>query len=221
MQAADYQRLLQQFPVVRNKNFQSRTHLRPVPHKQISHHNTTFVETPVATSIHPTAPPSSGLSPNEGTAIKVIVKSLKGCEYTIEVRTNDRVSHLKSLVEGEAAIPVERQRLILKGKALNDDDTIREAGVTDGTKLHLIIRSAPKITSEGGSEVVVPPTHKPLSTDDVVMTDAPSAPVQEPIKSEPVSDPVQTIPAMQVPSQFWDSLYERLCAHLAPAVAKS
>jgi hypothetical protein len=81
--------------------------------------------------------------------MKLTVKIIQGVECCVEITEEDTVEDLKTAVERELAIPVANQRLILKGKTLQDSSVIKEIKVKDGDKVHLSVRkpSAVDVTS--------------------------------------------------------------------------
>lgn len=57
----------------------------------------------------------------------------------------DTVSHLKQRIyQQQSAYPVQRQRLLVKGKVLNDTKKLSELGLQDGNMIHLMLTAAPK-----------------------------------------------------------------------------
>mmetsp|Transcript_12537 Transcript_12537/g.31516 ORF Transcript_12537/g.31516 Transcript_12537/m.31516 type:complete len:98 (+) Transcript_12537:3-296(+) len=80
----------------------------------------------------------------------VNIKTLTG--KTIKVEGADptwRVLDLKLAVEREEEIPVDQQRLIHSGKALDkEEETLVGCGVKDGAVLHLVLR-IPKLGALG------------------------------------------------------------------------
>ena len=56
-------------------------------------------------------------------------------ECCVEITEEETVEDLKTAVERELQIPVANQRLILKGKTLQDSSSIKEISVKDGDKV--------------------------------------------------------------------------------------
>ncbi|KAH7590942.1 NEDD8-like protein RUB1 [Nakaseomyces glabratus] len=67
------------------------------------------------------------------------VKTLTGKEIPVEVSGEDKVYHIKELLEEKEGIPPSQQRLIFHGKQINNDDTISTAKLSDGMQLHLVL----------------------------------------------------------------------------------
>jgi len=80
--------------------------------------------------------------------MKLTVKIIQGVECCVEITEEETVEDLKTAVERELQIPVANQRLILKGKTLQDSSIIKEISVKDGDKVHLSVRKS------GGGEAV-------------------------------------------------------------------
>ncbi|XP_068758572.1 ubiquitin-like protein 4A [Montipora capricornis] len=72
--------------------------------------------------------------------MQITVKKLNGQEVRLEVSCNDLVSTIKKLVSEKLKIPVAQQRLVFKGKTLQDTTCLREHLILDGSKLHLSIK---------------------------------------------------------------------------------
>jgi len=83
-------------------------------------------------------PPPLTFPPPQIIEIEVKVKVLqKGTDVVIKVRPGETVERLKEIIARQVGIPVGAQRLILKGKVLNNPKTLSECGVTPGSVVHL------------------------------------------------------------------------------------
>ena len=60
-------------------------------------------------------------------------------ECCVEITEEETVEDLKTAVERELQIPVANQRLILKGKTLQDSSSIKEISVKDGDKVRSML----------------------------------------------------------------------------------
>jgi len=80
----------------------------------------------------------------------ITVKILRGRECTIEAPVNSSVSFIKQLVARELDVPVDKQRLLFRGKTLADSQCLRDYNIVDGNKLHLVVRNS-ELGSECGS----------------------------------------------------------------------
>ena len=70
-------------------------------------------------------------------AFKIEIKALTGMEFFLDVSENLSIFNLKILIEEIINIPIFDQRLILKGKQLENHFTIRHYNLKEGSLLHL------------------------------------------------------------------------------------
>lgn len=92
---------------------------------------------------------------NVAATIKVTVKTLKpASQFEIfNLKLTDTIATLKDRISQQRSIPMKQQRLLIKGKVLNDIKPLAEYAITDGTVVHLMIR-APTTASEPKSEEI-------------------------------------------------------------------
>ncbi|XP_043226565.1 ubiquitin-like protein 4A [Amphibalanus amphitrite] len=69
--------------------------------------------------------------------MQLTVKILQGAECQLEVSESATVSMLKTLVESRLGVPRASQKLVFRGKTLQDDDTMTACRLTDGAKVFL------------------------------------------------------------------------------------
>ncbi|CAM8977684.1 unnamed protein product [Rhodiola kirilowii] len=81
--------------------------------------------------------------------VQLNVKTLDSQIYSFCVDKNMPVSLFKEKIADEVGLPVERQRLIFRGKVLKDDHLLSEYHAEDGHTLHLVARQ-PTEPSAGG-----------------------------------------------------------------------
>jgi len=72
--------------------------------------------------------------------MKVSVKILQGAECNVDIVGADSVDHLKELVKVQLNICPSDQRLLHKGKTLQDGTLIKEYNLREGDKLHLVVK---------------------------------------------------------------------------------
>uniref|UniRef100_A0A7N0U3Y4 Ubiquitin-like domain-containing protein n=1 Tax=Kalanchoe fedtschenkoi TaxID=63787 RepID=A0A7N0U3Y4_KALFE len=82
--------------------------------------------------------------------VQLNVKTLDSQIYSFCVDKNMPVSLFKEKIAIEVGLPVERQRLIFRGKVLKNDHLLSEYHVEDGHTLHLVARQ-PTEPSAGAS----------------------------------------------------------------------
>ena len=90
--------------------------------------------------------------------VAVIVKVSGGSTFTVQVpNANATIGDIKALAESSSKIPRTAQRLLYKGKALNDTDTLADRGIPASATLFLVRSSTATIpvtqeTADVGSE---------------------------------------------------------------------
>lgn len=80
--------------------------------------------------------------PEEG-AIHVRILDLNGKFFNIACRLDATVARVKAKVLECTEVPVAQQRLIYRGRVLEDDSRLAEYKVEDGHTVHLFVRAAP------------------------------------------------------------------------------
>ena len=76
--------------------------------------------------------------------MQIRVKNVKaGKEIQLDVEVEeDTVAVVKAKVEAQEGIPVAQQRIIFRGKTLDDGQTLGELGLQNGAKMHLVLTAA-------------------------------------------------------------------------------
>lgn len=82
--------------------------------------------------------------------MKVTVKILQGQECSVEIEASDTVDSLKQMVADQLNIAPRNQRILFRGKTLQEGTSIKEYNLTEGAKLHLAVK---KEGSAGKSEL--------------------------------------------------------------------
>ncbi|KAI8089928.1 ubiquitin-related domain-containing protein [Halteromyces radiatus] len=129
-----------------------------------------------------------------GDALELVIKTLKpASQFRItRLSLDDTVLNLKQRIYQQKTIPAKQQRLLLKGKVLNDDKTLRDYQLTKDATLHLMINKATSSTA--------PVTSAPSSSSQTTL----SSQAQTTVKSE----------------AFWKSLEQTLEGKLDAADAQ-
>merc|ERR1712179_553248 len=85
----------------------------------------------------------------------------KSCQFNVPDEA--QVRYLKGLIEKENHIEQTQQKLVFKGKTLNDDKLLFEYGITDGSKVNLVVvkkststATTSQSTASGSSKRSVP-----------------------------------------------------------------
>ncbi|KAI7875091.1 ubiquitin-related domain-containing protein [Mucor mucedo] len=98
--------------------------------------------------------------------LQVTVKVLKpSSTFTIgSLSPKDTVHQLKQRIyQQQSSLPVNRQRLLIKGKVLADQKSLEELSINEGTVIHLMVTAAPA-TPVIGRFGVSAETEKKMST---------------------------------------------------------
>ncbi len=73
-------------------------------------------------------------------AIEVVIKTLIGDSYTIEIDHEATVAALKQKVQEQSGIPTGQQRFIFAASQLEDGIALAEYGIIDGSEIYLVLR---------------------------------------------------------------------------------
>ncbi|XP_028766190.1 large proline-rich protein BAG6 isoform X2 [Neltuma alba] len=83
--------------------------------------------------------------------VQLNIKTLDSQIYTFQVDKNMLVSLLKEKIANEVGVPVGQQRLIFRGKVLNDNHVLSEYHIENGDTLHLVQRQLNQSQAPGTS----------------------------------------------------------------------
>jgi ubiquitin len=72
--------------------------------------------------------------------MQIFVKTLTGKTTTVEVEAGDTIESVKAKIEDEMDVRQDRQRLLHAGKQLEDDRTLSDYNIREGSTLHLVLR---------------------------------------------------------------------------------
>lgn len=72
--------------------------------------------------------------------MKINVKILQGAECNVDITADESVDRLKELVQTQLNISPAHQRLLHKGKTLQDGTLVQEYSLKEGDKLHLVVK---------------------------------------------------------------------------------
>ena len=70
----------------------------------------------------------------------IFIKTLTGKTFILHVGPHDTISVVKSMIEGKEGISVKKQKLIFRGRQLEDDHTVANYDIQDESTLHLMLR---------------------------------------------------------------------------------
>lgn len=74
--------------------------------------------------------------------MQIKVKSILGKEYVVQIENDYKVSQIKQLIfeQSNGQVPIERQKLVYKGRALQDSSPISEYNLENNCKVNLIVQ---------------------------------------------------------------------------------
>ncbi|CAN0876371.1 Ubiquitin receptor RAD23c [Linum grandiflorum] len=134
--------------------------------------------------------------------MKISVKTLKGSNFDIEVKPEDTVAYVKSLIEtaqGADVYPAGQQMLIHQGKVLKDNTTLDENKVVENSFIVVMLTKSKSSSGEGStaSAAKAPQTSAPSATapqTGAPLSTAPQAPAATPLAA-PAPVPASAAPA--------------------------
>ncbi|KAI4373287.1 hypothetical protein MLD38_011426 [Melastoma candidum] len=123
--------------------------------------------------------------------MKIVVKTLKGTNFDVEVNPLDSVADVKKNIEaaqGAALYPASQQMLIYQGKVLKDNTTLEENKVAENSFVVVMLTKNKSSTGEASTASVAPPAKAPETNAPPVTPVPPSASPLAPVVSPtPVS----------------------------------
>ena len=95
----------------------------------------------------------------------IFVKTITGRTLTIDVGLSDITENVKEKVQHQDGIPPNHQRLIFRGRVLDDGRSLASYGIEHGSTLHLVFvlnasdarPTAPHVSDPGSRSVAIPP----------------------------------------------------------------
>ena len=76
----------------------------------------------------------------EGRIMQIVVKTLTGKTFALDVKPCDTIEDVKHQIKGKEGVPVDEQRLIFASTQPEDSRTLSSCGVQSGATLHLVLR---------------------------------------------------------------------------------
>eukprot|EP01031_Cornospumella_fuschlensis_P036598 gene36598-44397_t len=84
----------------------------------------------------------SEIDVEETKLLRIAVKTLQNETYNIEIENSAPVLSLKGLIRATTSIEEDRQRLIYRGKVLEDESLVRDYQIEDGHTVHMVAKPA-------------------------------------------------------------------------------
>ena len=72
--------------------------------------------------------------------MQIFVKTLDGDSIALDVKPTDTIRDVKGQIQYSKGMKIDDQRLISAGKQLDNDATLENHGITNGSTLHLVVR---------------------------------------------------------------------------------
>ena len=93
--------------------------------------------------------------------IELTVKSVGAESCQLRVSRDMSVMDFKRAVSPQMNVPVDRQRLIYRGRVLKDDHKLSDYGIDDGMVLHLVVRPEGSVANAANDEPPAPEAPRP------------------------------------------------------------
>ncbi|KAM1716227.1 hypothetical protein ACFX11_024215 [Malus domestica] len=152
--------------------------------------------------------------------MKVFVKTLKGTSFEIEVKPEETVADVKTIIEtaqGADVYPAPQQMLIHQGKVLKDDTTLEANNVAENSFI-VIMLTKPKASPAGASSKQGAATSQPqpASTAPTSAAPPPAAPAPAPAPAPAVveSQPAAQTAAVVAPTDSRSDVYGQAASNL-------
>lgn len=72
--------------------------------------------------------------------ITITIGRLTGQTYPVQVHTLDTGFDIKAVIQQKESIPIDQQRLVFKGRLIENRVKLAHYGIVDGSKIHLSLR---------------------------------------------------------------------------------
>lgn len=113
-------------------------------------------------------------------ALNIVIKTVNNEIYNLTVNRDARISEVKARLFDITSIAINRQRLIYRGRVLQDESVLQEYNIEDGHTVHMVARPVnfqelqqaqqSSTTTTGNTRAPVPPVAAALPTHRVTPT---------------------------------------------------
>ncbi|KAH9206180.1 ubiquitin-related domain-containing protein [Leptodontidium sp. 2 PMI_412] len=101
-----------------------------------------FTSSPLQRRVRPSPPIGKPIHLLEGTGMQLFVKGIKGETLTLNVRSTSLIEDIKATIEEKSGDPQDSQRLIWRGRHLEDGRTLAFYKIGREETFHLVLRLA-------------------------------------------------------------------------------
>lgn len=89
--------------------------------------------------------------------MQIIVKTLRGQKWALEVQSSTSIRDIKAMLEHVSGIPVTKQRLLFRRKALDDESqSVSDCEIAGGSMLHCLLRVGGPLPQHSPSKEEMP-----------------------------------------------------------------
>jgi Ubiquitin family len=134
------------------------------------------------------------------------------------LKLTDTIATLKDRISQQRSIPMKQQRLLIKGKVLNDTKPLAEYAITDGTVVHLMIRATTTASEPKSEPIPASPAADAVgahgiskSTEDSLKQPEIWSKLHNVLKEQLGEDDARTVVSRFLQSESWSGVsYEQL-----------
>jgi len=130
--------------------------------------------------------------------MKITLKTLQQTQFHLDVEPSETILQIKQKIEESQGHAVSLQKLISKGKVLNDEKKISEYPISENDFLVLMVSKPPKTSIKPSAEPNVAETSEKLDTEATTTSPSATSVTQDTITTTTVPASTQPIQSPQV-----------------------